>query len=250
MKKKLIISIVVVLTTLILTGIVVYSNYKYNYVSQDLVNKYKEHEQKLFPYIRDEKPVYIKEEVNSFKQSVDINKLSGNDKEYIECVLKTDSLYDEALKNSILDKIKDPLNKVETENNIELLKIEGLKLIDKRDIQKIREYNKNFDSRFEEIKAQYMPTPPILVIQSDWTWDLDGNYTYVRGRVKNVGDKNIRYFEVTAEYLDSTGNVLDSDYTNSGETLRPNNMKEFEIMHKHDEEYYEVQIYVNDVRVE
>jgi hypothetical protein len=89
-----------------------------------------------------------------------------------------------------------------------------------------------------------------LEIQKGWTWDLDGDYTYVKGRVKNTGDKNITYFEVTAEYLDSAGNVLDSDYTNSGETIRPNNMKEFEIMHRHDEQYDEVQIFVNEVSVE
>ena len=89
-----------------------------------------------------------------------------------------------------------------------------------------------------------------LVIQNGWTWDLDGNYTYVRGRVKNTGDKNITYFEVTAEYLSSTGQVLDTDYTNSGETLRPDNMKEFEIMHKDDSEYDKVRIFVNEVRVE
>jgi hypothetical protein len=89
-----------------------------------------------------------------------------------------------------------------------------------------------------------------LEIQEDWVWEIDGNYSYVKGRVKNTGNKNIRYFEVTAEYLDSAGRVLDSDYTNSGETLRVGNMKEFEIMHQDSNDYKEVRIFVNEVRIE
>jgi len=90
----------------------------------------------------------------------------------------------------------------------------------------------------------------LLEIQEGWTWEKDGDYNYIRGRVKNIGDKNISYFEITAEYLNSADTVLDSDYTNSSQTLMPNNMKEFEIMHKHDDNYSKVRIFVNEVRVE
>jgi len=89
-----------------------------------------------------------------------------------------------------------------------------------------------------------------LIIQDGWTWKVDKNYSYVKGRVKNTSDKDIRYFEVTVEYLDSAGKVLDSDYTNSGETLRIGNQKEFEIMHKNNSDYEKVRVFVNEVRTE
>ena len=48
--------------------------------------------------------------------------------------------------------------------------------------------------------------------------------------------------------MDSNGNVLDTDYTNSGETIRPGNQKEFEIMHRVDNEYTKVRIFINEVK--
>jgi hypothetical protein len=89
-----------------------------------------------------------------------------------------------------------------------------------------------------------------LTIQDDWTWESDGSYSYIKGRVKNVGNKNIRYFEVHAEYMDLGNQILDTDYTNSGEIIKPNAMKEFEIMHKHNDDYKKVQIYINNVQFE
>lgn len=58
-----------------------------------------------------------------------------------------------------------------------------------------------------------------------WGTTIDGNYMYTKGRIKNTGDKAIRYFKLTAEYLNSKGDVLDTDYTNSTETIRPGNSK-------------------------
>lgn len=49
-------------------------------------------------------------------------------------------------------------------------------------------------------------------------------------------------------YLDNNGNVLDTDYTNSGEDLLPGMSKEFEIMHKESPEYKKVSIQVDKVR--
>lgn len=110
------------------------------------------------------------------------------------------------------------------------------------EVQKIPDY-KNLDSLPPSEGS--LSTKP-LQIQEGWKWTIDGNYSYVRGRVENVGADPINYFEVTAEYLDQDGNVLDSDYTNSGQTLNPGDMKEFEIMHRHSNEYKKVRIYVNE----
>lgn len=98
-------------------------------------------------------------------------------------------------------------------------------------------------------KEKITPTAPRnkLEIQDGWKWTKDGNYTYITGRVKNMTDTNITYFKLTAEYLDSSGNILDTDYTNSGETIRPGAMKEFEIMHKYSDEYDKVRLIVEEV---
>lgn len=89
-----------------------------------------------------------------------------------------------------------------------------------------------------------------LEIQDGWTWEYDNGYDYVRGRVKNIGVSNISYFKITAEYMDSNGNVLDTDYTNDGEMIRSGNMKEFEIMHKSNPEHVKVRIFVEEVNRE
>lgn len=89
-----------------------------------------------------------------------------------------------------------------------------------------------------------------LEIQSGWTWNIDGNYTYVKGRVKNIGDKTISYFKITAQYKDNDGNVLDTDYTNSNENILPGDSKEFEIMHENNDDYYKCSIFVDEVSLE
>lgn len=86
-----------------------------------------------------------------------------------------------------------------------------------------------------------------LEINKDWKWVVEGDYVYTRGRVKNVGSRTISYFEVYCEYCDENGNVLDTDYTNSGLALYPNNEKEFEIMHKDNPEYKKVRVFVDNI---
>lgn len=103
----------------------------------------------------------------------------------------------------------------------------------------------------EDISTSSKSNNPInLEIQDGWRWLIDGDYTYIRGRVKNTGTSNIKYFEVIAEYIGSDGTVLDTDYTNSGQILKPNNMEEFEIMHKKNYDYVKVQISVSEVKAE
>jgi len=83
-----------------------------------------------------------------------------------------------------------------------------------------------------------------------WDWTAERNYSYIRGRVKNNGDKTVSYFEIKALYKDDAGNVLDTDFTNSGENLLPGMSKEFEIMHKESPEYKKVNIYIEKVTTE
>jgi hypothetical protein len=88
-----------------------------------------------------------------------------------------------------------------------------------------------------------------LRIVEGWKWEVDGNWLYIRGRVKNTGNVAIRYFEVHAQFQDVSGNVLAIDFTNSGETLNPDWCKEFEIMHISRPEYKFVSLRIENVRV-
>jgi hypothetical protein len=139
----------------------------------------------------------------------------------------------------------DELLKIASEEKLvaSMFKSDGYSyIISPPEISKVRDLSdiENWPSEGE------VSDPGALQIQEGWNWEIDGNYNYVRGRVENIGADPINYFEVTAEYLDEDGNVLDSDYTNSGQTLNPGDMKEFEIMHRHSSEYKKVRIYVNE----
>lgn len=91
----------------------------------------------------------------------------------------------------------------------------------------------------------------MLDIQDGWVWEGDRyGYAYIRGSVKNIGDKPVTYFAITAEYLDDNGQVLDSTYTNSLEKIYPGNQKRFEIMHRHSQEFKKARIFVSKVRAD
>jgi len=105
------------------------------------------------------------------------------------------------------------------------------------------EYNKKFQERYEKIHPERK-----LSIQEGWKVTVEGNYCYIQGRVKNVSDTAITYFEVRADYLDADENVLDSNYTNDGLHLNPGDMREFEIMHKYSEDYKKYRISIGKVR--
>lgn len=89
-----------------------------------------------------------------------------------------------------------------------------------------------------------------LVIQKGWKYTINGNYSYVRGRIKNTGDKTISYFKIKALYKNKNNDVLDTGYTNSANILVPGGAKKFEIMHKRSPDYKYVSIHVEKVSVE
>ena len=86
-----------------------------------------------------------------------------------------------------------------------------------------------------------------LEIVKGWQWSDEGDWTYIRGSVKNVGDVPIGYFKVQAEYENAKGEVVDTDYTNSGERLNPGAAKKFEIMHRDSPEFKKVSISIGRV---
>lgn len=86
-----------------------------------------------------------------------------------------------------------------------------------------------------------------LEIVKGWQWIDEGDWTYIRGSVKNVGDVPIGYFKVQAEYKNAKGEVVDTDYTNSGERVNPGAAKKFEIMHRDSPEFKNVSISIGRV---
>ena len=110
---------------------------------------------------------------------------------------------------------------------------------------KNQEFQRPYQSR--RLFLRVIKKKQSLEINKDWKWVVEGDYVYTRGRVKNVGSRTISYFEVYCEYCDENGNVLDTDYTNSGLALYPNNEKEFEIMHKDNPEYKKVRVFVDNI---
>lgn len=100
----------------------------------------------------------------------------------------------------------------------------------------------------KKIKETFGSKSSILEIQPNDSYKIKGDYIYITGRVKNIGDTDIEYFEVVCKFLDKDGQVLDSDYTNDGLILKSGEMREFEIMHKYKSEYDSYSLSIGDVK--
>lgn len=106
-----------------------------------------------------------------------------------------------------------------------------------------------FQPVFEEVNQENYKR---FLKVSDYTWDksISENYSYIRGSVRNNGDKTVRYFKVKASFLNSSYDVIDSDITIETERLSPGESKEFEIMHPNNSSYYTIRVEVDEVRLE
>lgn len=104
------------------------------------------------------------------------------------------------------------------------------------------------NDRNTRIYEDYISTPTTydVEIEDGWTWEVDGNYIKIEGSVSNISDKAISYYEVTAEFLDSNGDVIDTDWTN-GSDVSPNNSSKFDMMYKYDRRIKNVRLKITDV---
>ena len=84
-------------------------------------------------------------------------------------------------------------------------------------------------------------------IVEGWTWRTDGQFSYIEGKIRNTGEKAIRYYKLIAEYADGNEQVLDSSYTNSNETFEPGQEQAFKIMNFHSNDYKNVTIYISNI---
>jgi hypothetical protein len=116
-------------------------------------------------------------------------------------------------------------------------------------LDQILEYiNKDIEIEKQRKGLQHNDLSYKLEIQSGFTHEIKDKYIYVRGRVKNVSDSDISYFEVRIDFKDNDGNVLNSDYINDGLLLKPNDMREFEIMSKWDNSYKQYELSIGDIK--
>ncbi|MGH4137781.1 FxLYD domain-containing protein [Clostridium sp.] len=116
-------------------------------------------------------------------------------------------------------------------------------------IRKIFNYTKKTKELYREIKQKRKNNnSKQLVINDGWTWVNEDNYTYLRGSVKNIGSKVINHFEVNIKYKDVNDNVLDSDFTEWNRKIQSGECKEFEIKHSINENYYSVDISLNNYK--
>lgn len=77
-------------------------------------------------------------------------------------------------------------------------------------------------------KGNYVPELEIV----DKKGELNGDYIYVTGAVKNNSGSPFTYIEVKVTYTDDNGTILDTDWTyvNSSDALLPNERKSFKVM--------------------
>ena len=86
-------------------------------------------------------------------------------------------------------------------------------------------YNSSYEISHSTYCLLYMKISNVKVIHS-------GNYTYVSGTITNSGDMSIKYVKVKASCKDSSGTVIDTDWTYAVDSswLDPGESNSFEMM--------------------
>lgn len=105
--------------------------------------------------------------------------------------------------------------------------------------------------QYEKAKEEYESTPTItdLKVNPGWTNKKDGNYVYISGSVTNTSEtKTISYFEIEAKFINSKGDVIDSDWTNDAKELGPGETRQFEIMHRYNINSSKIRLSVKEVK--
>lgn len=77
---------------------------------------------------------------------------------------------------------------------------------------------------------------------------IDGDYIYVSGAVKNNTQNPVYFVKIQVDYLDNSGNVVDSDwtYSNSTDGLQPNAQKYFDVMTRRYGDYTKFKVSIAD----
>lgn len=123
----------------------------------------------------------------------------------------------------------------------------GYEIIENKRIAGIKDNLKEAQIAREIDEYIAQPKTSDLEIVKGYTYRKDGNYVYINGSVKNISEKTISYYEVEVTFFDSSGSVVDSDYTNDGQDLKSGETRKFEIMHKHDSIFDKYKLSIKNV---
>lgn len=94
---------------------------------------------------------------------------------------------------------------------------------------------------------QLQSDPENIIEITEHSTSSKDDRVYIEGYVKNIGDRDIRYYEVLGTINDSNGEVLDSGRTNDGTELRPGDSRSFEIMIKGHKNFQKYSVRVGDI---
>jgi|LSQX01.2.fsa_nt_gb hypothetical protein len=110
--------------------------------------------------------------------------------------------------------------------------------------------NKQLEEEIAELKKELalQTEQPELEIQDDYQSKIEGNYVYITGSVKNVGNISVSYYKIICKFLDDDLCVLDSTFINSTQELEPGEMRRFEIMHKNDDRFKKYKLSIGEIR--
>lgn len=97
----------------------------------------------------------------------------------------------------------------------------------------------------EEIEAEYIKN---FVKVGDYKLEMESRpYMHIKGRIKNAGDKSLSYYKLTAFFKNNNGEIINSEYTNSGDLLLPNASDEYDISVKWSDEYKGLNLVVEEI---
>jgi hypothetical protein len=108
-------------------------------------------------------------------------------------------------------------------------------------------YQEQSEAIKQEQLEKYLAEPKTYdILITSWDHSRDGDYITITGTVKNISDKDISYYEVGISFMDSLGNVLDTDWTN-GSDVGPGESQEFSTMHSYSSDYDKIKVYIKEV---
>ena len=129
-----------------------------------------------------------------------------------------------------------------------LIFVLGISIHEQFEIKKAQSEIENYRNMKALEELLSTPTNYDLTIEDGWTSRRSGGYEYISGTVTNSSmSKTISYYEIEAIFYDEDGNMVDSDWTNDAQDLKPGERRRFEIMHKYEWNEKDISLKVREV---
>jgi hypothetical protein len=114
----------------------------------------------------------------------------------------------------------------------------------------VKSPDENDSSESNSTTTTTVPTQPESLTLEETSCTKGDNYMYAKGYVKNNSDQFLSFIEVKADFIDSSGNIVDTNYTYAvgSEGLSPNSRKSFDIMTPNNDSVTQCQYYIVDYK--